>query len=334
MRDFTVNALFRTVKTSLAFLLFFTCYMMVSASEGVAEDKFVTIGTGGVTGVYYPTGGAICRLVNRKRKEHGIRCSVESTGGSIYNLNALRDGGMDLGICQSDWQYHATKGSSFFEDKGPFKELRSLFSLHTEAFTIVVRADSGIKKLDDLINKRVNIGNPGSGNRATMEVLMNALGWTKESFSMASELRGSEQPQALCDNKIDVMVYSAGHPNGAVQEVATSCDVRLIPVVGPGIDQLVKNYPYYAYTMIPGGTYAGNPDNIKTFGVKATLVTTSNLSEDVVYEIVKSVFDNFDNFKRLHPVFANLDPRRLMREGNSAPLHKGAEKYYKERGLL
>lgn len=321
-------------KLFTAALLGLGALVLFSPSASVAADKFVTIGTGGVTGVYYPTGGAICRLVNRGRREHGIRCSVESTGGSVYNLNSLRDGGLDMAVTQSDWQYAAYNGVSYFKDQGPFKDLRSLFSLHTEAFTVVVRADSGIKKFTDIVGKRVNIGNPGSGNRATMDVVMDAMGWTNNSFKLASELKGSEQPQALCDNKIDVMIYNAGHPNGAVQEAATSCDVTIIPVDGPVIDKLVKNNPYYAYTNIPGGMYAGNPNNIKTFGVKATFVTTSRMDDDVAYQIVKAVFDNFDNFKTLHPVFANLDPRKMIKEGNSAPLHRGAERYYRERGWM
>ncbi len=314
------------------------CALLVSGSpvDAQASDKFITVGTGGVTGVYYPTGGAICRLVNRGRKDHGIRCSVESTGGSVYNLGALRQGGLDLAIAQSDWQYNAFKGTDIqpFIDQGAFADLRSVFSLHTEAFTVIVRADSGIKKLDDLPGKRVNIGNTGSGNRATMEVVMKAKHWTRETFKVASELKGSEQPQALCDNKIDAMIYNAGHPNGAVQEVATSCDIRIISVDGPEIDKLLKENSYYAYTTIPKGMYAGNPNDIKTFGVKATLVSTAKVSDEIVYQVVKSVFDNFENFKTLHPVFANLDPKKMVNEGNHRHLHKGAERYFKEKGLL
>lgn len=314
------------------------CALLLSSApmNAQASDKFITIGTGGVTGVYYPTGGAICRLVNRGRKEHGIRCSVESTGGSVYNLTTLRQGGLDFAIAQSDWQYHAYKGTDIqpFIDQGPFTDLRSVFSLHTEAFTVIVRSDSGIKKLDDLVGKRVNIGNAGSGNRATMEIVMKAKGWTRGSFKVASELKGSEQPQALCDNKIDAMIYNAGHPNGAVQEVATSCDVNIVAVDGAEIDKLIKDNPYYAYTIIPKGMYAGNPTDIKTFGVKATLVTTSKVSDEIVYQLVKSVFDNFENFKTLHPVFANLDPKKMISEGNTAPIHKGAERYYKEKGWI
>ena len=306
----------------------------VSVPSAAFADKFITIGTGGVTGVYYPAGGAICRLVNRGRKEHGIRCSVESTGGSVYNLTALREGSIDFAVAQSDWQFHAYHGTGAFEAQGPFKDLRSVFSLHTEAFTLVVREDSGITNLDQLVNKRVNIGNPGSGNRATMEVLMSAKGWTKDTFKVSTELKGSEQPQALCDNKVDAMIYSAGHPNGAVQEVATSCNVKIIPIVGPQIDKLVRENPYYAYATIPGGMYAGSPTDIKTFGVKATFISTAKVDNEVVYQVVKAVFDNFENFKTLHPVFVTLEPKRLVTEGNTAPLHDGAARYFKEKGLL
>lgn len=330
MKKLTKTALFASILTFSMLLIGNT------PQEARASDKFITIGTGGVTGVYYPTGGAICRLVNRGRKDHGIRCSVESTGGSVYNLDALRQGGMDLAVAQSDWQYHAFKGTDIqpFVDQGAFGDLRSVFSLHTEAFTVIVRSDSGIKKLDDLVGKRVNIGNPGSGNRATMEVVMKAKGWTRDSFKVASELKGSEQPQALCDNKIDAMIYNAGHPNGAVQEVATSCDVKIISVDGPEIDKLLADKAYYAYTIIPKGMYAGNPNDVKTFGVKATFVSTSKVNDEIIYQVVKSVFDNFENFKTLHPVFANLDPKKMVNEGNTAPLHKGAERYFREKGLL
>lgn len=298
-----------------------------------ARDKIVTIGTGGVTGVYYPAGGAICRLVNRGRKEHGIRCSVESTGGSIYNLNALAQGELELGISQSDWQYNAYHGKGMFADSANPK-LRSLFSLHSEPFTVVARADSGIKTLDDLKGRRVSIGNPGSGMRATMEEVMRAKGWDNKSFSQVLELKATEQPAALCGNKIDAMVFAAGHPNGSIQEVTNGCDAKLIPVTGPDIDKLMTEHPYYASTVIPGGMYNGNPTDTKTFGVKATLVASADVSEDDVYQIVKAVFENFDSFKTLHFVFAALDKNRMLTAGLSAPLHPGAIKYYKEAGLM
>lgn len=308
--------------------------VLFKAESAVAEDKFITIGTGSVTGVYYPTGGAICRLVNKGRRTHGVRCSVESTSGSVYNLEALRKKELDFAIAQSDWQYNAYNGIDYFADQGANKQLRSLFSLHSEAFTVVARADSSIKTFEDLKGKRVNIGNQGSGNRATMEVLMKAEGWTTKDFKETFELKASEQADALCSNKIDAMIYSAGHPNGAVQEAATTCETVIIPVEGPKVDELLKLHPYYVYTIIPGGMYPGTPNDVKTFGVKATLVTMEDENEEVVYQVVKAVFDNFDNFKTLHPVFSTLDLKKMVKEGSIAPLHKGAERYFKEKGLL
>ncbi len=298
-----------------------------------AAGKFVTIGTGSVTGVYYPAGGAICRLVNKSRKKHGVRCTVESTGGSIYNLNALQNKDIDLAIVQSDFQYRAYKGvKPGFPKKR--SNLRALFSLHSEIFTIAVKKDSGITKLNDLLNKRVNIGVPGSGDRGTMEILMAAKGWTRDSFKLTSELKASEQPQALCDNKIDAMIFSAGHPNGVIQEVTASCGARLINISGKAVSRMIKRYSYYAYAEIPKNIYINNKKKIKSFGVKATFVATTDLDEKIAYEIVKAVYDNFASFKTLHPVFQGLKREDLIYDGNTAPLHKGAVRYYKEKGLI
>jgi TRAP transporter TAXI family solute receptor len=300
---------------------------------GQAAQKFITIGTGGVTGVYYPTGGAICRLVNKKRDEHRVRCTVESTGGSVYNINAIRAGELDMGIVQSDWQYHALNGTSKFAKAGPFKELRAVFSVHPEAFTVVARTDSGIKSFADLKGKRVNIGNPGSGQRATMEVVMKAMGWTAKDFALASELKPAEQSQALCDNKVDAIVYVVGHPNGSIQEATTACTTALVAVTGAAIDKLVNDNPYYAHASIPAGMYSGNPKPVKTFGVKATFVSSARTPADTVYQVVKAVFDNFGQFRKLHPAFAHLEPKSLMKDGISAPLHDGAARYFKEKGM-
>ena len=306
----------------------------MGVSTTASAEQFITIGTGGVTGVYYPTGGAICRLVNKGRKDHGIRCSVESTGGSIYNLNTIRSGELDMGVAQSDWQYHAYNGTSQFEDKGANKDLRAVFSVHAEPFTVVARADAGIKSFDDLKGKRVNIGNPGSGQRGTLEVVMEAKGWTMDDFALASELKASEQASALCDNKIDAMVYTVGHPSGAIKEATTSCDSKLVTVTGDVISGLIKQHPYYRSATIPGGMYRGNGDDVETFGVGATFVTSTSVPEEVVYQVVKAVFENFDTFRNLHPAFRHLKKEDMVKSGLSAPLHPGAAKYYKEAGLM
>ncbi|MDJ0781743.1 MAG: TAXI family TRAP transporter solute-binding subunit [Desulfosarcinaceae bacterium] len=314
--------------------LIFGIGLFMQTAPVQAETTFVTIGTGGVTGVYYPTGGAIARLVNKGRKAHGIRCSVESTGGSVYNLNAIAAGELDMGVAQSDWQYHAYNGTSKFKDKGANKELRAVFSVHPEPFTVVARKDSGVTDFMQLKGKRVNIGNPGSGQRGTMEVLMGALGWSKGDFKLASELKAAEQSSALCDNKIDAMVYTVGHPNGSIKEATTSCDAVIVSVTGAEVEKLVGDNDYYRMATIPGGMYRGTDTDTMTFGVGATFVSSTQVPEKVIYEIVKAVFENFDDFKKLHPAFGVLKKEEMIKDGLSAPLHDGAKKYYKEVGLL
>jgi len=300
----------------------------------VSADQFVSIGTGGVTGVYYPTGGAICRLVNKDRKSHGIRCSAESTGGSVYNINTVRAGELEFGVAQSDWQYHAYRGTSKFEDKGAFKELRAVFSVHPEPFTLIVKKGSGISSFEGLKGKKVNVGNPGSGQRATMEVVMEAFGMKMSGFSLAAELKGSEVAQAICDGKIEAMIYTVGHPAAAVTQAASSCDVELVSVTGAPIDKLIADNSFYRVASVPGGMYQGSPNDTTTFGVGATVITSTAVPEEVVYTVVKAVFDNFADFKKLHPAFANLNEEQMISDGLSAPLHPGALKYYKERGWM
>lgn len=298
------------------------------------EERFITIGTGGQTGVYYVVGQSICGLVNRGQAQHGIRCTAPSTGGSIANINAMRAGDMDMGVAQSDWQYHAYNGTSQFEEQGPFEELRAVFSVHGEPFNVIARTDSGIASFADLKGKRVNIGNPGSGQRATMDVVMGAMGWSVGDFALASELQSAEQAAALGDNNVDAIIFTVGHPNGSIQEATTTVDARLIPVETPEIEQLVEERPYYAWATIPGGMYRGTDDDVRTFGVKATFVAPATVDDDIVYEVVKAVFDNFGRFKSLHPAFENLQEEEMISDGLSAPLHEGAARYYRERGWM
>ncbi|KGQ60770.1 C4-dicarboxylate ABC transporter substrate-binding protein [Gallibacterium anatis] len=306
--------------------------MMTSASV-MAEDKFVTIGTGGQTGVYYVVGQSICQLVNRDTAKTGLKCNAPSTGASVANLNGIANKQLDMGIAQSDWQYHAYNGTSSFEGKKNEK-LRAVFSIHPEPFTVMARDDSGIKSFDDLKGKRVNVGDPGSGTRATMNVILKAKGWDDSVFKVASELKPAEMASVMCDNNLDAITYNVGHPNGALKEAAASCDAHLVPVTGPAIDKLVADNPYYAKAVIPGGLYKGSDQSVDTFGVYATLVSSTDVSPEVVYDVVKAVFDNFDRFKRLHPAFANLKEQDMIKNALSAPLHEGAVKYYKERGWM
>jgi uncharacterized protein len=303
------------------------------ALPSVAQQQFVSIGTGGVTGVYYPTGGAICRLVNKNRKEHGIRCSAESTGGSIYNINTIKAGELEFGVAQSDWQYHAYNGTSKFADAGKFEKLRAVFSVHAEPVTVIARDDAGIANISDVKGKRMNIGNPGSGTRGTWEVLEGALGWQRSDLALAAEMKSAETGAAVCDGKIDAYFWLVGHPSALTQESLASCAAHLVDVTGPAIDKLIADNSYYRKATIPAGMY-NNDKDITTFGVGATFVTSADVPEDVVYVVVKAVFENFDQFKKLHPAFANLNPAEMIKDGLSAPLHDGAVKYYKEQGWM
>ena len=294
--------------------------------------QFVTIGTGGVTGTYYPTGGAICRLVNQVKKETGIRCSVESTGGSVYNVNTIKNGELDFGIAQSDIVYQAANGTGKYQDN-KIDKLRSVMAIYPELFTLVSRKDANINSIMDIKGKRINLGNPGSGNEATALKMFTALGMSKSDLSFAGALKASEMPDALRDNKIDGYFYMVGHPTANIKDASNSVDVKIVPIEGSKIDKFVEANPYFAQADVPAGIYKGNEKAVPTFGVKAVLVASTDVSEKAVYTVVKQILENFDAFKKLHPAYANITKKSLL-DGLSAELHPGAKKYFKEIGLI
>lgn len=305
--------------------------VLIRPQPAVAELDIV-VGTGSVLGVYFQVGRGICGLVNQNVE--GVKCSAVPTAGSLFNMDSVRDYAFEVGIIQSDVQYKAYKrtGGLEFVDVG-YENIRTLFSVHGEPFTLVARRDSGIGSLADLEGRRVNLGNPGSGQRATMQVVMDAVGWTPKSFALAGELPASQQSLALCHGRIEAMIYVAGHPNKSIAKATDLCDAVIVKVEGPQIDQLVARNPYYSYMTIPGGIYKGNDEPVRTFGVRATVVVAEDMDDDMAYAIVKAVFDNLDKFRRMYPAFGLLDPKRMISEGLTAPLHDGAKRYYREKGL-
>ncbi len=314
----------------------FVLFMGITPSAADAQTKFVTIGTGGITGVYYPTGGAIAKIVNEKKDEYGIRCTVESTGGSVFNVNAVMAGDLEFGVVQSDRQYQAIHGMAEWKDRGPQKDLRAVFSIHPEAITLVGADDAGIKNIMDLKGKRVNIGNPGSGQRQNSIDALTAAGLDYEKDIEAESVVADEAPGLLQDGRIDAFFYTVGHPAGNIKEAtAGKREVRICDITGEWLTKLIEEKPYYAPATIPAEFYpnALNTEDAKTFGVKATLVTSIKVSEDIVYAVTKEVFENFDNFKKLHPAFEVLTKEGML-EGLSAEIHPGAVKYYKEAGLI
>lgn len=305
--------------------------MGVSAPAAMADDQaFLTVGTGGQTGVYYQVGQSVCRFVNRDYED--LRCNAPSTGGSVANINGMLGGEYDMGVVQSDVQYKAAAGEAPFTSAN--SDLKALFSLYPEPFTILARADADITNFDDMYGKRVNIGNPGSGQRNTMETVLAAKGKSVDDFRVTLELQAAEMAGALSDNKVDAIAYTVGHPNGAIQEATTTSDARLVNVTGAEVDKLIADNSFYAKAVIPGGLYRGNDEDTTTFGVLATFVAGPEMSDDVAYKVVSAVFENFDRFKRLHPAFTNLNPENMIQDGLSMDLHPGAVKYYKEKGWM
>ncbi len=312
-----------------------TCLMVADRADAAAKTRYVTIGTGGVTGVYYPTGGAISKIVNKKRKEYNLRVTVESTGGSVFNVNAIMAGDLEFGVVQSDRQYQAWHGLAEWKDAGPQKNLRAMFTIHPETFFLVAAEESGIKSYPDLKGKRVAVGNPGSGQRQNFIDILKEYGMSHDDFAKAEDLKAAESPKMLQDGRIDAFIYTVGNPAGMIKEAtAGHLQVRFIPVDKPQLDALIKRYPYYVKAMIPIAFYeqALNKEDVPTFAVKATFVTSAEVPDDIVYAITKEVFDDLENFKKLHEAYTYLTKEEML-QGMSAPIHPGAMKYYQETGL-
>ena len=301
-------------------------------SVPVLGSQFVTIGTGGVTGTYYPTGGAVCRMVNKLKKQTGIRCSVESTGGSVYNVNTIKAGELDFGISQSDTAYQAYNGQGKFKGKAQ-KELRSVLAIYPELLAFVTRKDSGINSMKDMVGKKINIDVPGSGTRMTTEIVMDAFGIKMSSLKLKSELKSTEGPNMLKDKKIDGYFGVFGHPTANIKDASNSLDINIVPITGPEIDKLVAKYPYYAKGSISGTFYKGVTKDVPSIGVKAVLVSSTALDNKAVYVVTKAILDNFEAFKKLHPAYKTITKKSLL-DGLSVPQHEGAKKAFREAGLL
>ncbi|WP_419766394.1 MAG: TAXI family TRAP transporter solute-binding subunit [Arcobacter sp.] len=294
--------------------------------------EFITIGTGGVTGTYYPAGGAICRILNKIKKQTDVLCTIESTNGSVYNINSIIKAELDFGIAQSDIVYDAFKGIGKFE-RNQVPKLRSVMAIYPELFTLVSRKDANINGIMDIKGKRINLGAAGSGNEATAQTLFNALGIKKSELAYAGMSKVGVMPDELKDSRVDGYFYMVGHPTANIKFISDYIDVKLVPITGNKLDKLVEKYPYYTQDVIPANTYKGNPKDVPTFGVKAVLVTTSDTNDEIVYALIKQVLENFELFKKSHPAFLHITKESLLK-GLSAPLHESAKKYYKEVGLI
>lgn len=325
MGQITLEDKVHTRYITIVLLLFFSW----SNGANAGDKRVISLGTGGITGVYYPTGGGICRVLNKEREKHGIRCALEATFGSVSNIERVLKGELDVGIAQSNNLDKQGGGN-----RQETSKLRTLLVLYPEYFTVIVRKNSSIKRFQDIKGKKISIGKEGSSLRATMTDLMLRKGWQSDDFSRTLSLDSAAQASALCEGVIDVMIYTVGHPSAAAREATEDCESRLIPVEGKAIEQLLMDNAYYHWATIPGAIYKGNIKSTPTFGVSAALFTSKDMSDDTAYAIVKALLENLDEFRRLHPAFSRLDPEAMVAGPFAAPLHSGAEKYFKEIGLI
>ncbi len=312
-------------------------FAVLSATAEAADRKFVNIGTAGIGGGYYPTGGFICNVLNKSRKDqgHNIRCTVESTGGSVANLRSIQIGDLEVGIAMSAWQHHSWNGTDRFEPDGKSEDLRFLFSLHADAAHIVAREDAGINSFADLEGKVVNTGNAGSGTEAQVYEMMGRYGVEPESFfKQETKLTSKEQAQALCDGKIDAFFYPTAVGAASIIEATNTCDARVVPWNDEIVAAMMAERPYVITVVIPSGTYKGQDAEVETWGTPATIVSSAATDEEVVYNLVKAVFDDFETFKSQSPMYTAVRKEDAAAAGRTAPYHPGAERYFREVGLV
>ncbi len=292
-----------------------------------------TLATGIPGGIEHPVGNAICRMFNLESEHQAKPCVAVRSDGAVANIQRVESGESTFGLAQTDIAYAAFHGEGPFAAAGPDPKLRMLIAFYPEAFTVIARADAGIGDFQDLRGKRIGIGKSGAGYTVTRDIVLGFYGWTISDADRLLELGPAEQNQALCSDKVDAIIFEAGHPDGLTQEATTDCPARLVRVAGPPIDRLLATHPYYVASVIPGGLYAGNPDDVATFGTLAVLVTSSDQPDDMAYAVVKAVFENFADFRRLHPALSSLDVRNMVPSGTVVPIHPGALAYYREAGL-
>lgn len=310
--------------------LFVALGLLAFTSPALAKQDLL-FGGASITGVYYQVALQISNMMNKHMGDE-YNFIGRPTGGSVFNINALERGAFDFGVAQSDRNWQAFNGSADWEGRA-VTDLRSLFSMHPETVMLVTRKDTGIKSMEDLKGKRVNIGNPGSGQRGNAEDVLRLYGLDFSKDFRAQGLQQHEASRALVDRNIDAFFYTVGNPSAAIDEPAQSINLDMVPINSDAIKDFVEQHPYYIMTAIPGGTYRGIDRDIETFAVTATVVTNENVSDEVVYDLVKTVFENLDELRASHAAFRHLKPEEML-QGLSAPLHPGALRYYQEKGWM
>ena len=315
-------------------ILFLALLLLAACSPSDDQPvSYIKVGTGAQVGVYYTAGLAIADLVNEGTDRHQVDMAVESTDGSVFNINAVLSAQLDFGFAQADRVYQAVQGQGLWEGR-PQEKLRFVCSFHPEMLALVAAEDSGIQSLDTLKEKRVSIGSAGSGTRGTALAVLGTRNLIPERDFDAEDLKASEAAMMLQDQRIDAFFYAVGHPNGSLTEATNGKRrVRFVPL--NGLEDLFAEAPYYESMTIPMKYYpqAVNSGDVATVGVLTTLVSSSDVPDEIVYEVVRALFDSLPLFQTRHPSFEELSPEGMLR-GSMAPLHPGAERYFREKQLI
>lgn len=311
-------------------LLFITLGISSNAQE--FSGRKMVISAGNVTGVYYPTAGAICREINLNKNDD-ISCFVRASNGSFQALSELQSDKSNLAIVQSDIANDAFNNTRLFAKSKPFADLRAILSLYDDAFTIVTKKDSKINKLDDIKNTKVSYGHSGSGTYSMLNAVMKVKNWHITDFVSIVPISPSDQAEALCRGEIDAVLFSVAHPNGAIKEIFNNCDAKIISLSDEEINQIIKSNDYYKKATIDASIY-NTSENIESFSSKAGLFATTKLSNAAAYNLARRVATNIQALRDSHPVLKKLEASDLPKIEGNIPMHPGAKKYYIEAGLL
>ncbi|MGE5476379.1 MAG: TAXI family TRAP transporter solute-binding subunit [Bacteroidales bacterium] len=308
------------------------CALSVSAAAAAAERRTLVIGSGEVTGFYFPAAGALCRVLN-KEHPHGVSCAVTPSSGSAANVAALKAGETDFALLQSRAAVLASTGGEGFKDAGPNPDLRAVMSLHGESVVVLARQGAGIETLADIKGKRVNLGRPGSFQRAMAEMVLEAGGLSEGDLSPAVELDLAEEAAALCEGNIDAAFFTGIHPMAEAAAAVDDCNATLVPIKAKSVEPWLKRNPWMSKATIRRGTYEGVNDDVASLQLRAVLATTTRVPAEDVYDLLKAVHGNFPAMTRLHPVLKGLSKGETAKDGIAIKLHDGAEKFYAETGL-
>ncbi|MDX1434318.1 MAG: TAXI family TRAP transporter solute-binding subunit [Gammaproteobacteria bacterium] len=299
-----------------------------------AELDIVTIAGGRHGGVYLHTGRAICRFVNASRARHQLRCLARSSADPVSAVRALHEGERSYALVPSDVLYDAYAGRDRFADSGPWRNLRRVLALQDEPLVVLARAQSGVRRLEDLRGRRVNLGVEGGSDRELVEELLAALGLSDADLAPSASLDAERAVAALCAGELDAAFFRVDHPTGWAEEAIRRCGARLVPMTGPAVDTLIASDPSVVRAIIEGGTYPGEQADVPVIALETNLVTTADRPDDEVYEVASAVGENLQSLSRLHRSLDGLVQEDLVDTRLDIPLHPGAERYLREAGLV